>query len=64
VLVQVYDVAGQRVATVVHGNFEAGRYTFSWNGTNDQGLQVASGVYLLRLWAPEHVLIKKMVLMK
>jgi len=66
VLVQIYNLTGQKVATVVNGNYESGRYTVSWKGTNDQGQQLASGIYLLRLWAPEpkQFIIKKMILMK
>jgi hypothetical protein len=66
VLVQIYDITGQKVATVVNGSYESGRYTVTWRGTNDQGQQLASGIYLLRLWAPEprQFIIKKMILMK
>ncbi len=66
VLVQIYDINGQRIATVANGTYESGQHTVTWRGTNDQGLQVASGVYLVRLWAPEpkQFIIKKMILMK
>lgn len=64
VLLQVFDLTGQRIATLTHGSYEPGRYLMSWNGTNDKGLQVASGVYLVRLWAPETSIVRKVMLMK
>ena len=37
--------------TLVHGVQEAGRYSFSWDGTDERGMQVKSGVYFARLEA-------------
>ncbi len=45
----LYNLAGQRVATLVQENVAAGFHTISWNGRNDQGQPLASGVYLYRL---------------
>ena len=45
----IYNLAGQRVATLVSGKYQAGTYTIQWSGGNDDGHELASGVYLYRL---------------
>ena len=45
----VYNLAGQRVATLVRGGREAGMYIVRWDGRDDGGRALASGVYLYRL---------------
>jgi len=49
VRVEIYDVLGRRIATVADGAFEAGRHRVVWDGRNDLGRAVASGVYIYRL---------------
>ena len=60
----IYNIRGQRVRTLVDEIEPAGYHTFTWNGRNDRGEQVATGVYLYRLEAGENVFTKKMVLLK
>jgi len=50
---QVYNVIGQRVATLVNEEQQPGHYSVVWNGYNDRGEQVAGGVYFYRLKAGE-----------
>ena len=45
----IYDLAGQRVALLVSGMREAGTYAVNWDGRDDRGQELASGVYLYRL---------------
>jgi hypothetical protein len=47
----VYDILGQRVRTLVDEIKYAGEFSIRWDGTNDAGKHVASGVYLCRLGA-------------
>ena len=49
VRVGIFDVAGRRVATLVAGHQEAGRHSVTWNGTDDSGRALSSGVYFARL---------------
>ncbi|MBI2619549.1 MAG: T9SS type A sorting domain-containing protein [Ignavibacteriales bacterium] len=49
--VHLYNIIGQRVATLVNEEQDAGRYAHIWNGKNDLGSQVASGVYFYRIIA-------------
>ena len=45
----VYDLAGQKVATLAHGFRDAGAYSLRWDGRDDTGADLASGMYLYRL---------------
>jgi hypothetical protein len=60
----IYNVLGQHVATLVSEEQNAGRYTIVWNGRNDEGNQVSSGVYFYRLQAADFVETKKLMLLK
>ena len=60
----IYDVRGKRVRTLVSGNVVAGYNEAVWDGRDDSGNRVASGVYLYRLRAGRVVETKKMVMLK
>ncbi|MFH1690878.1 MAG: FlgD immunoglobulin-like domain containing protein [Candidatus Eisenbacteria bacterium] len=45
----IYNVRGQRVRTVVNGPVDRGRHERTWDGTDDRGQALASGVYFARL---------------
>lgn len=60
----IYNSVGQKVATLVEGNMSAGTHYASWNGKNDQGQPVASGIYFYRLSSTEFNQTKKMVMLK
>ncbi|MEM8486579.1 MAG: PKD domain-containing protein, partial [Bacteroidota bacterium] len=64
VRLEVYDMMGRRVATLVNGSMAAGRYESTWNARADNGASVASGVYIYRLRAGSFESVKQMVLMK
>jgi hypothetical protein len=49
----VYNTLGQRVRTLVHGDQLSGVHRVTWNGLDDVGQRVASGVYMIRL-STEH----------
>ena len=61
---RIYNLLGQKVRTLVDEPKWAGDYTVQWNGKNDQGEQLASGVYFYLLKVGENTLAKKMVLLK
>lgn len=64
VKIVIYDILGREVRTLVDGNMAAGRYTETWNGLNDHGQQVGTGVYFYRMEAGSFVSMKKMLLLK
>ncbi len=65
VRLEIYNLLGQRVRTLVDGQGqEADFYVVHWDGRNDGGVPVASGVYITYLRAGKFVATRKMVLMK
>jgi hypothetical protein len=60
----IYNLLGQRVKTLYEGHQGAGIQTLTWDGTNDQGQKLSSGIYFYRLQAEQFQQTKKMVLMK
>jgi hypothetical protein len=64
VTLAVYDVAGRLVITLVSGRHSAGTKQVAWNGRNDRGQQVATGVYFYRLTAGGFTQTRKMLLIK
>jgi hypothetical protein len=67
---EVYNVLGQRVATLISQQLAPGYYTARWNGTSDNGMPVSSGVYFLHMsantfdGAVAYNQVRKIVLMK
>ncbi len=64
IALEVYNVLGQSVRTLFAGELRSGHYEFEWDGRNDLGQQLASGLYLYQLRAENLVQTKTMVLIK
>ncbi len=64
VLLEVYNIAGQKVSTLVSAQQHAGRQEVAWNGKDVRGNEMPSGVYLYRLRVNDSVLTKKMMLVR
>jgi flagellar hook assembly protein FlgD len=64
VTIRIYDVSGRVVRTLVDGVVEAGRHAAVWNGRNDAGESVGSGVYFCTMEAPDFHESRKMTLLK
>lgn len=64
VRIDVFDIRGRIVATLVDGTRDAGTYTVFWSGTDRDGRQVSSGVYFYRMRAGDFVQTRKMVVLK
>ncbi len=60
----VYNLLGQKVRTLVDGYASSGTHVVQWKGLDDNGSQVASGVYFYKLESKEFSSVKKMILMK
>jgi hypothetical protein len=60
----IYDATGRRVRTLARGERIAGPHSAVWDGTDENGRDVAAGVYLARLETPAAVRTQKMVLLK
>ena len=61
---RIYDVSGRLVRTLVDGYEPSGARSVSWDGTNDTGEKVASGMYTYRLTSPSFTESRKMLLLK
>jgi photosystem II stability/assembly factor-like uncharacterized protein len=65
VSLKIYNTLGQQVKTLIGQEFHtSGAHEIQWDGTNDRGQQVASGVYVYRLSVGGHSVTKYMTLMK
>jgi len=64
VVIDVYNIKGQKVKTLVNGERGAGSHTIVWDGNDADGRAVSSGVYFYRLNVGEYSAVKKMLLMK
>lgn len=60
----IYNLKGQLVKTLVKGNLEKGTHNIIWDGTDDNGNPVSSGIYLYSLSNGKSNQIKRMVLIK
>jgi len=64
VVIKVYDIVGREVKTLVNAELSPGNYSVQWNGNNNYGSQVASGIYFYRVIAGNFIQVKKMILLK
>jgi len=62
--VEVYNLLGQKVATLADETRPAGVYTVIWNGTTQRGTVATSGVYFVRMSTPQFTTVRKVLLMK
>ncbi len=60
----VYNMVGQKVATLADGMHQAGTYKATWDGMDEFGNTVNSGLYIYKLETDSYSMTKKMVLMK
>ncbi|MCX6142142.1 MAG: T9SS type A sorting domain-containing protein, partial [Ignavibacteriales bacterium] len=60
----IYNLLGQRIRTLVQGVYAAGQYTVTWDGKDQVGRTLESGVYIYRLETGSIALVKKMLMLK
>jgi hypothetical protein len=64
VKLQIYNIRGQLVKTLVNTRLNAGKHSIVWNATNENNKKVSSGVYLYRVSSDNDNVVNKMILMK
>ena len=64
VKLMVYDVLGRKVRTLVSDRMNAGHHVINWDGLNDAGTDVASGMYVYRIKAGDFIAHRKMLLVR
>jgi hypothetical protein len=62
--ITVWNIMGQKVATLYAGDLNAGHHSLNFNGRDSNGKQLTSGMYLYRVAAGKYNATKKMTLMK
>ncbi len=64
VFITIYNTCGQEIRTLINAEKAAGYYTIQWDGKDDQGHQVGTGIYLCQMRAGGCTLTKKMAIVK
>ncbi|MFC1574120.1 putative Ig domain-containing protein [Candidatus Latescibacterota bacterium] len=64
VTMEIFNISGQHIKTLVENYKSRGTYTVVWNATDDTGKQVSGGIYLYRIKAGNLTSFKKMILLK
>jgi len=64
VFLDVFNIKGQKVKTLVNGVRGAGRHSVVWDGNDAGGRAVSSGVYFYRMTSDGYVKTQKMVILK
>jgi len=60
----IYNTRGQIVRHLVERRYEAGRHTVNWDGRDNTGNRVPTGVYVYRIKAGDHIAARKMTMVK
>ncbi|MCF7793803.1 MAG: carboxypeptidase regulatory-like domain-containing protein [Candidatus Cloacimonetes bacterium] len=64
VILEIFNMKGQKVKTLLNEQMESGLHFAQWNGTNDRQKPVSSGIYFYKLKTENYSSTKKMILMK
>jgi len=61
---KIYNIRGQLVRTLIEDELSPGKHEVIWDGKDERGKKVTSGVYLYRLKTPKSQTTRKMILLK
>jgi hypothetical protein len=64
VSLNIYNINGQKIRTLIDEVSQPGVYRVVWNGTNDEGKDLASGIFFYRFDAPGISFVKKLILLR
>jgi len=62
--ISIYNLAGQRVTTLMNRPNEAGYYKINWSGMNDKGMKVSPGIYFISFITGDYKSVKKLLLIR
>jgi len=60
----IYDILGRKVTSLVDGFQQSGNWSVIWNGKDNKGLTVSAGIYFYRLLIGKNKITKRMLLLK
>jgi len=63
-LVNIYNIKGQKVRTIVSNDVKGGNSNLVWNGKDDNGMNLASGLYFAKILSGNQSVMKKILMMK
>lgn len=61
---EIFNLKGQKVKTLIKSELDRGDYKYVWNGLDENNKQAASGIYFIRLKTDDQILIRKTILLK
>ena len=64
VFIEIFNIKGQKVKTLVNEFFNPGSYVIEWNGNDDSGREVSSGIYFYQIRASDQIFTRRMVILK
>ena len=64
VTIDIFDLTGQKIRSLINQNINAGYHSVVWDGNDGSGNPISSGVYLYRILTDEFVNTRKMILMR
>jgi hypothetical protein len=64
VKIEIFNILGQKVKTLVDQDMKAGSFAVDWDGQDQRGKEVSSGIYFYRMTAGDFSSVKRMVLLK
>jgi len=64
VTIEIFNLKGQKVKTLINEELQAGSHTVVWSGKDTKGKDVSSGVYLYKMRTKDYTSTRKMILMK
>ena len=62
--VAIYNIKGQKVKTLLNENLKLGNHILLWNGNDEKGNKVASGIYLYKVEQNKKTKVKKMIVVR
>lgn len=64
VKIEIFDVLGRKVGTLIDKDMDRGKFNVTWDGRNHLGIKVSSGMYIYRMIADGFINVRKMILLK
>ncbi|MCF7858956.1 MAG: T9SS type A sorting domain-containing protein, partial [Candidatus Cloacimonetes bacterium] len=64
VTINIYNIKGELIKTLINGNYQAGDHQVIWDGRDDSGRIISSGVYFYHMLTDQYSSTRKMILMK
>jgi len=63
VAIEIYNVLGQKIKTLVNAELFSGVHQIEWDGSDDRGLKVSAGTYLIMMRSEDFIQTRKMMML-